>query len=212
MKTVETNVYTFSELSEAAQRVALLRWQNKAGEYWESSEYVRESQEELEALGLESPAVNFSGFWSQGDGARFLSRRWDLETLFSFLVEGSPDFPAFATFVRDTVSEELLEALRRLAEFDGLQFAAVSVVERRWGNYVHENTARVECEGESGRELVDRFLDGLAGDLEALRLALSQRLYRGLEDCYDADTSEEYGRECLEADGDECFTVDGGLF
>ena len=87
MKIIETKVYTFDELNDAAKEVAREWWRRGQDGDNSFSEYVIEDAETCgEFIGIEidkravklcgggtsqSPAVFFSGFSSQGDGACF---------------------------------------------------------------------------------------------------------------------------------------------
>lgn len=70
--------------------------------------------------------IQFSGFWSQGDGASFTGR---IDGVEFWTAHGSP--PEYVLVV---------EAIK-----DG--FVAPIYIERRSGHYSHENTVGIECDG-----------------------------------------------------------------
>ena len=72
MKTIETNVYTLSELSAAAKEKAREWYRNASASDNDGAEYVIEDAKSLFAgCGIEIDRVYYRGFWSQGDGACF---------------------------------------------------------------------------------------------------------------------------------------------
>lgn len=72
METRSYNVYKFNELPDEAKAKALenLRDINTDGDYWHNW-ILEDWTEKLETLGYESAKINYTGFWSQGDGASF---------------------------------------------------------------------------------------------------------------------------------------------
>ena len=65
-QTVEIQAYTFQELTEKAKQEVITRLAPDH-EWWD---YIYEqAKEEGKALGFEIDTINFSGFYSQGDGA-----------------------------------------------------------------------------------------------------------------------------------------------
>ena len=73
MRTITTTstLYKFEELSESAQKTALdkLRdWNVDAIDWWD---YLYDNFKKKMPLGYYVGRINFSGFWSQGDGAKF---------------------------------------------------------------------------------------------------------------------------------------------
>ena len=71
MRIVETKVYTFEELAENSQQIAIdnHRDVNTYDGWWEP--IFEGITEEAEAKGFHVGNIYFSGFWSQGDGAMF---------------------------------------------------------------------------------------------------------------------------------------------
>ena len=70
--TVQTDVFTFSELSADAQQRAIDTAREWAAQDDFFSEYVIDDAKTIAALmGIEIDNIYYSGFWSQGDGAQF---------------------------------------------------------------------------------------------------------------------------------------------
>ena len=71
MRTVQTKVFTFEELSPAAKAVAIEEHRdiNTHDGWWEP--IFEGITEKAEAKGFHVGNIYFSGFWSQGDGAMF---------------------------------------------------------------------------------------------------------------------------------------------
>jgi hypothetical protein len=71
MRTIETQVFTFAELSDSAKEYARneYRKHNLDYDWWDC---VYDDAKTIGALfGLDINRIYFSGFWSQGDGAAF---------------------------------------------------------------------------------------------------------------------------------------------
>lgn len=77
MRVVEIQVFTFSELSDEAKKVAIHNYR----EHMEFNSYfiIEGWKEKLAQYGFIDPKIYYSGFWSQGDGACFDCDRIDIE-------------------------------------------------------------------------------------------------------------------------------------
>lgn len=83
MKTISVNVFQFNELDDKAKEVAR-EWFKKDYPDYEWWDTVYDDAKEVATfLGVTIDKINFSGFWSQGDGACFTGtfRSDDLKTL-----------------------------------------------------------------------------------------------------------------------------------
>lgn len=73
MRTIETTVYTFDELSDSAKQKALDADRNRDVDHnwweWTYEDFI--SQAALKGYAIEAKDIHFTGFWSQGDGACF---------------------------------------------------------------------------------------------------------------------------------------------
>lgn len=80
---------TFDQLEDSAKERAR-DWYREGALDYEWWEFIYEDWKTwLENSGFESPEINFSGFWSQGDGASFTCRSFDLTAFCNMLA--NPD-------------------------------------------------------------------------------------------------------------------------
>ena len=70
MRTIETTLYTYNELSKDVQAKVFATWQNSQREIW--SVETCEQIDLLTMLGFTDTEIFMSGFGSQGDGACFI--------------------------------------------------------------------------------------------------------------------------------------------
>ena len=70
-RTIEVQLFKYEELSEKAKEKARDWWRSDGLDYrWWDGVYDQ-AKEAGKMLGFDIKDINFSGFWSQGDGARF---------------------------------------------------------------------------------------------------------------------------------------------
>jgi hypothetical protein len=82
----KTKVYEYNELSEDIKQKVLEKFADVNVDYdwWMDSVYDYQTNE-LERAGLTNPDIQFSGFYSQGDGASFASKHSvDVKKLMEF--------------------------------------------------------------------------------------------------------------------------------
>lgn len=199
----QTTVYEFSELSDKAKEKAREWWREaSAGDNFFTEPVIEDFLIVAKACGWEvkqttrktskgkeytEPAIYWSGFWSQGDGACFAGDFY------------APTVDADALRAHAPTDERL----QRFADFfDGIKQrnpAGNASVEHR-GHYSHEFCTVFETEN---------FLsaDDETALIEETR-ALMKWLYRELEKAYTFETSDENINDVLEAN-DYLFTEDG---
>lgn len=218
-RTIETTVYKYSELSDAAKAKAR-DWYREAsaGDNYFSEHVVGEFSDMLKAFGFDTIGSNpnrrprgngiyWSGFCSQGDGACF-EGSWsatavDGATVDAFLAErpGGTELKEYADTLRGIVGD--------------CPFGTASL--RHSGHYYHEQSVSVDFEpGDDDCE--ERDGDGLAGYRAALQAAgdaftelcreLMRHLYAQLEQAYEFENSDEQVAESIEANEYE-FTESG---
>ena len=74
-QTITKNFYLFNELSEEQKQEVLDRHRGYDVDHFEWFEYTIDDYKEiLEIIGFYDIDINFSGFWSQGDGASFTGK------------------------------------------------------------------------------------------------------------------------------------------
>ena len=94
MKTL--NAYLFNELSQEAKDLAIHNFDTD--ELWDHEFSIEDMTSHLESLGLDNVEIQYSGFWSQGDGLSFTADVSDPELFLEHI--GAP-----------RLSEDLTDAL-----------------------------------------------------------------------------------------------------
>lgn len=183
-------VYEFNELPEDVREKVLDEWRNVNVEDDIWYDYVYDNwHNKLAEYGFNDVKINFSGFWSQGDGASFVTKNIDTDKYIKknysagnkmmSLVGKSDDFGIFLT--------------------------------RNDHRYFHANTVSVDYyyEGDSDKE--DALVRELADEIETHARELMREIYNDLREVYEEETSDERITEMIVAN-DYLFTKDGKLF
>lgn len=128
-------LYTFDELSDAAKEKAR-EWFRRDYPDWGWLNGVYETAMTAgEHLGIEIDAINFSGFWSQGDGARFRgSYRFKKGWRSALLHEFGPG---------DTLNQ-LLDIGQQLQEAQARQFYKLVATVTYRGHYEHSGCTSID--------------------------------------------------------------------
>ena len=193
MRTIETQVYSFNELSERAQQTAIENNYdiNVFDSFW--YEDTEEAQRFIiENKGFTDVDIRFSGFSSQGDGASFTGFV-DLE---KFIIENG-----------------LNDKYKRILPFIGNGIDYNGEITRS-GRHVHERStslylsADVRSNPNNDYKNIYALLDNLETEIEETIIDLSKQAYKALNDCYKHLTSDEAIKETLIANEYE-FTIDG---
>lgn len=71
MRTIETKLYQYEELSDAAKRKAR-EWYTSIPDQFYVECVIEDAKEIAALMGWEIDHIYYSGFWSQGDGAQFV--------------------------------------------------------------------------------------------------------------------------------------------
>lgn len=240
-KNITTVVYTFEELLEGEKQGTITakavenarEWLADANREGDWFEYVIDELWEpaLEQIGFTNPDIQFTGFWSQGDGASFTASV-DLDKLVDFLsqeiqpsecIQGEPE--DFRPWVVNKV-----DGVRWDTKFRRILWVRNDVgltVDRTSHQYCHQYTCRVSTDFDDKgqfdaskpleyawvsdvphvRKLVDNFFEVV----EELRVDLCRAIYRTLEEEYESLRSDESLRDFAEAN-DYTFTADGKRF
>ena len=194
MRTIETKVYTFEELSDEAKQVALDRHREiNAHDGWWDPIYEG-LHDKAEEAGFEVQDIYFSGFWSQGDGAMFTYSRFNDNILKGFVAQLD-------------LSEEDKQLMLSQAVVDG------KGIHR--GHYYHEKSCDhyswLESNDPSNEQATD-LIEGLDGAFENYVIEVYEdlcgQLYSSLNRYYDELTSDEYVAEML-IDNEYEFTENG---
>lgn len=195
--TTETKVYSFEELPEESREMAIENyhdintdydWYDSTVEYW---------QEKLESIGFENAKIQFSGFWSQGDGASFTCDVDFLNLL-----------PTYIDYVLEPNSKQArrLIALAETGYFDGAW-----KIERNDSRYSHENSVACSDECHWLDCLVNDEIYDIEQNITEIARIYMKEIYSDLEKEYEYLTSEEMIKETLIVNEYE-FTEDGKIF
>lgn len=227
MRTIELKAYEFKELSDEAKEKVLERYRNWNVDdaYWyePTTDYWKEK---LEEIGFSDAEIQFSGFWSQGDGACF-NGNVDAETFAKThgynaaeieLVQISDPQYKIVTVnhhychynTRDVQFDcfygphpDDVEELRKVIEAprEELPLLIGSLEEP-------EAVSLLETRIKSGTDIRPNFFTELEEGMEAAREELSKEIYRDMEKEYYYQTSDEVIIESLEDNNME-FDEDG---
>lgn len=219
--TITKEAYTIDELSDAARAKALdahREW-NVDHDWWDCT-YEQAADAAAKYLGLDirtkrvqlrngthryDPAINFSGFWPQGDGASF-SGWFTLNDVDAAALKADFGTDAELHAIADTL-EELKSALTALE---------VTASITRSGRYSHEYSMHIEVDDyeepddeviAAAMNAIYKSLDVEATITEAMR-DFARWIYRMLEQEYEYLTSDEAILESLQCN-ELLFDEDG---
>lgn len=198
-------IYTFDELSEAAKEKAREWYRDGQLDYgWWDSVYEQADTAakhlgiDIDRKGKHTPAIYFSGFWSQGDGACFEgSYRYKKGWLSALLHEFGPG---------DTLNE-LLSIGLALQEIQSKQFYKLEATCRHRGHYQHSGCMSVEV---THADSMYRDIGDAEDGIRDLMRDFADWIYDCLEKEHDWLTSDEQVDEALLAN-EYTFNEDGGF-
>ena len=196
MRTIETKIYTFNELSDEAKQKAIEKYYYTNVEYHDWSEWIREDFIS-QTKDFEVDNVLFSGFHSQGDGAMFEYSSISQE-LFNEAIN-SLNIPNY----------------KKSAMIKG---GYVNAKGNQLGHYFHEKSCNHIFDFETNNcdhdNIGDLFYDNSI-ELESFVTNsyedIAKELYRSLEKSYEYLTSEESITETL-VENEYEFTEEGNIF
>lgn len=205
----EEDGYSFDELPQEAKKRAIDINRDmfiEGFDWWE--DIIDEFTSELESIGMDRVKCDFSGFYSQGDGASFTGRVSDNKKFLQ-----SIKFPLFNFDLINRPS--IKEKFKKLAD-DFCDNIYIEIV-RNSSRYYHESSieANVELDGEENIELdlgvfelggnmkinMDKMMESVESWVTEWARKSSKDLYRRLEKDYDSLTSDETVAEELESGG-----------
>lgn len=225
-KTIERaplTLYTFDELDDDAQAVALAEHRNWNVEYadW-STEIISAFSKRLEVLGFMDIDTSFSGFGSQGDGASFTFRARFSDLLDAYRTMQTQNFAVGHTWDAVEPLPFDLERYAVLAHADP-DFTIQCV--RNNSRYMHEQSVDVVPFHDFDTDAADAFtgdtwwthsrleqeLDAFIEAVDAWRIDVCRALYNTLEREYEDLTSDECVGDSLMAN-DMWFTIVGETY
>jgi hypothetical protein len=221
---MQAGTYTFDELSDRLKEEAIFRNRDINTQHDWHENVIEGFHQDLSEMGVEDVDVQYSGFYSQGDGASFTGKVEDMKL---FLVKTL----GMTQYSNDEL-DELPVAVKEKA--NGFIDSLTIAFNRNSSRYYHEKT----CQADTWCEILDnafydeeypdgkiRFTDRvLTGEpivfmdlehevakiddaAEEWRSGKCKELYRDLETEYDYLQSDESVAETLESNGTE-FEVD----
>ena len=187
--------YSFEELPKEVQEEIVQKEQQSISEYGDdywSDPIVEGFHEDMEALGLTEVEVEWSGFWSQGDGASFTARVYNSDNK-KFITE------ALGLKVLDEVADNIYITIRREST-----------------RYSHHNTMTAHVEVDGDEEIEKDMGTGMIITIDVAEACgpieeaagnwardRAKKLYDDLETAYEEQFKDEYIISDLEANGVE---------
>ena len=183
--TKRTTVYSFKELSEEAQERAMENYR-ESFDFDFHQEYLLEDIKDS-CPHIEDMDIEYTGFWSQGDGASFtgtLDTEWTIEFLNNYYRN--------STYPDNMALEHIVQQLRYI----DISFVRTSSM------YSHENTCKAMLSGEpewsvhvhESEPLLHAFgraIPEFEAVIDQYRSDLCHDIYERLRDEYNHYTSEE---------------------
>ena len=188
MRTIRTKIYKFEELSKESQANAIDKMREINTEYDDWYECIFEGfQETLTEAGFLDATIQFSGFWSQGDGLCF---------------DAKIDASKFAT----TIDEKRVVNL-----IDNSYISEFTIEKTSYANhYSHEKTRFVDYDATDYNN-INKVLENLCEKIEVKRLELCKDFYNTLQKDYYYLQSDEVVKETILCNEYE-FLKDGTQF
>ena len=214
MRTIETQVFTYSELSDSAKSNARDWYRDSsAGDNFFAECVYDDAAEIGEIIGIDlrrtrktkedgsplyTPTIFYAGFWSQGDGACFESsyryKKGALSALRNHIGSESKG------------DRELLRICKGLQDVQRKYFYRLQAKTKHSGHYYHSGCMRVSVDYVG--DYVDRETDKGEDEITQLLRDFADWIYEQLEIAYDWENSDDNVAEIIEANGYE-FTEDG---
>ena len=192
-ETLERTIYTFDELSDDAKETAREPFRQLDHEWWDA---VYDDFDRIAAImGIDVDQKQFSGFWSQGDGACFTGT-------YSYKKGATKAIREYAP--KDEELHEIADTLQTLQRpyFYGLTASITTS-----GRYSHSGTMSVDADTDKTWRDIGADIES---DLADVFRSLAYWLYSTLEKDYEFLTSDEQIDELIDGNGYE-FTEIGKL-
>ena len=194
---VTYDVYPFEELPEHIQDKLIEDEREYSSRDWSdffSRDVLYSWVIRLEEQGFNSPEINYSGFWSQGDGASFTTDSIDLIKLCDYL--------ELWPVGKEKTYRSLLETL-----------SYTIYLKRTNHHYYHEYSTTFYCHVDwqwghtKAQNALDKFLQDIEPLIDAHIVDTGIAIYKDLQEDYEAYTTEEHARQQLMELGRE-YVVD----
>ena len=192
MRTIETNLYQYSELSDKAKARARDWYREASHDDTFFAECVIDDAKEIGALfGLDIDEVYWSGFYSQGDGACIVGSYRYKKGALQAVKKYAP------------LDTELHAIVAAFTQLQRRHFYSLTASIKHRGHYYHERSMVVDCEDKNGyceAETDSELRDCLAD--------FASWIYKQLEKEYEYQNSDEVIDELLVSNG-YTFTENG---
>jgi hypothetical protein len=191
--------YNINELSQDVKETVIERERNSDNGLWRiyAGDALDEWKERLDLIGFTDADIDYSGFYSQGDGASFTAII-DLDKVLNTLIMcgyvDTDDFNFKRVFI--------------FADNDFIHFGITRLSSR----YAHEKTCDVYSNLyiNSTHDIHDKLCIDIAERIDSLRIDLCQAIYKDLEAQYEYLQTDEFILDNLTANNLQ-FTISGVL-
>jgi hypothetical protein len=199
MKTIQTQVYSLSELSAAAKEKAR-EWYRNGDTSFDADSAIEDAKQAFATCGITIDRVLYSGFCSQGDGACFEGTWRAADVKPGAMREYAP---------KDAELHRIAAEFERLAAL----FPLATFTVRHSGRYLHEGCTDFSFSfpDQNGDETDAPGATQAERDLEEAAKDAMRWIYRQLEGAYEWDNADEQVDEAIEAN-EYTFTEDGRRF
>lgn len=192
MRTIETQVYKFDELTEEAQEKAIEKlWDINIDYGWDECT-LDEFKEALDLIGVYNADISYSGFSSQGDGLSFSGN-------YKYIKGGKEKMKTEFPWIYEKIESDLI-ALQKLQK--KYFYRINGNIVRTSHYYYHENTVKFSQGFYFDYDIED--------ELTEIFRSIMQSFYSLLEKNYDYLTSKEAIMETIKVNGYE-FTEEGEM-
>ena len=219
--------FEFSELPEKLKQKAIEHYRDDREDPDWYSPILEGFKEDMDAIGVETNDVSFTGFYSQGDGASFTGKVSDIDKFFelatvtiggvTYPIGDAPSLPVHISEIKGLKGEigEINDPFD--AGFYYINF------NRTTHRYVHENTCETDVDIDWDEDMLSEnswffyisrfgeadgvglnfntqvFFEALSEVIEQWRVSTCKKLYRDLEKYWDELHTEEAAKEFIES-------------
>lgn len=214
MRTETIEIYTYAELSEKAREKALRDYSGSIDYDWSDSVY-EDAMTIASLIGVTIDKIAYTGFYSQGDGARFTGYYNPVDNA---QVKVKEHAPTDESLHRIAAEFDRIRAEFTLATVDGCPVPAAyyALISAGTSNYCHEYTMVIDIDTEAESLFWDldnagTHFDKIKTDLKSALRSYAKWIYKQLELEWEYLTSEDSFKETCEANNWE-FTVNGEMY
>ncbi len=192
MKEVKIKAFMANELSEKAKMALMQTYHEINVDHDWFQPIIEGFNEDMDEYGITADA-QFSGFWSQGDGACFITETVDTDLLIRKLHEAGVEIPEDCLIYSKDLSIKIAKGSESFCN-----------------RYEHENTIEAIVHSESD-VIVEYDLDLLESVVTEWARTISRELYGKLEKYYIELTSDEAIMETLMDENNSYLFTESGI-